>query len=136
MLKALRAAAESYLEYNISALAATPSLVALYQEDADDSSERIGLQNLDNPNPLFRMFHEAAAAAASYGIGLCQDFTDPDNRNDEIQNTAQRTLLSVLYTKDLLCVELSLIRSGLLELALPIVPSGHEFQSRIRKDPR
>jgi hypothetical protein len=70
MFKALRAAAESYLEYNISALAATPSLMALYQEDADDSSERIGLQNLDNPNPLFRMFHESAAAAASYEIEL------------------------------------------------------------------
>lgn len=112
MLKALRAAAESYLEQNISsALAATPNLVALYQEDVDDAFEYIGLKSLDDPNPLFRMFHESAAAAASYGIGLCQNYTDEDNCDDETRNLPLRTLLSVLYTKDSLCVELSIIKS-------------------------
>lgn len=57
------------------------------------------------------MFHESAAAAASYGIGLCQDYTDPDNCDNETRNMPERTLLSVLYTKDSLCVELSIIKS-------------------------
>ena len=81
MLQALRDAAESYLGHEISsALAATPNLVALYQEDVDDAFEYVGLKSLDDPNPLFRMFHETAAAAASYGIGLCHDYTDRDQR--------------------------------------------------------
>lgn len=57
MLQALRDAVESYLGREISsALAATPNLVALYQEDVDDAFEYLGLESLDDPNPLFRMF--------------------------------------------------------------------------------
>ena len=53
MLRALRDAAESYLGHEISsALAATPNLVALYQEDVDDAFEYLGLENLDDPNPF------------------------------------------------------------------------------------
>jgi hypothetical protein len=127
-LKALRAAAESYLEHNISSgLAATPNLVALYQEDIDDAFEYITLKSLDNPNPLFRMFHELVAAAASCGIGLCQNYTDTDNCKDETHNMPERTLLSILYTKDSLCIELSLIRSAYWNWPYPSSPPALDF---------
>jgi hypothetical protein len=112
MLKALRAATESYLGHTVfSALAATPNLVALYQEDVDDAFEYIALHNLDNPNPLFRMFHESAAAAASYGLGLCKNYSDQAACDHELTNMPVQTLLSVLYTKESLCAEVSLIQS-------------------------
>ena len=140
MLKALRAAAESFLGHDISsALAATPNLVALYQEDVDDAFEYIGLKSLDDPNPLFRMFHESAAAAASAGLGLCQDYTDPAACDEEELNMPMKTLLSVLYTKDSLCVELSVIKSVYWNYPYPSSPPAMDFtlgSNRIRDDPQ
>lgn len=139
MLQALRDAAESYLGHEISsALAATPNLVALYQEDVDDAFEYLGLESLDDPNPLFRMFHETAAAAASYGIGLCHDYTDRDACKEESIHMPDRILLSVLYTKDSLCVEMCVINSVYATWPYAASPPSMDFSlgsDRIRDNP-
>lgn len=139
MIQALRDAAESYLGHEISsALAATPNLVALYQEDVDDAFEYLGLKSLDDPNPLFRMFHETAAAAASYGIGLCHDYTDRDVCKEESIHMPDRVLLSVLYTKDSLCVEMSVINSIYANWPYTASPPSMDFSlgsDKIRDNP-
>ena len=86
----------------------------------------------------FRMFHETAAAAASYGIGLCHDYTDRDACKEEIIHLPNRILLSVLYTKDSLCVEVILIHSVYAYWPYTASPPSMDFSlgsDRIRDNP-
>ena len=95
-----------------SALAATPNLIALYQEDVQDAFEYIGLEDLDDPNPAMRMFHETGATAASYRIGLCSNYTDHAGCKEERDRMPLRSIFSIAYTKDSLCAEMARIASA------------------------
>lgn len=128
MLNSLRHAAEAFLGQNVSeALAATPNLVASYREDIEDSFTYIGLRSLDNPNYLYRLFRETNAAAASYGIGMCHDYTDQASCREELHNMTSQSMLSVSYTRDALCVELVVISSAYWYLAYPSSPPSMDF---------
>jgi len=127
MLKALQTAAESYLGHNISsALAAIPNLVALYQ-DVDDPFEYIGLKSLDDPNPIFRLLHESPAAAASYGMRLCRDYTDPNTGDEERRNMPPQALFTVLCTMNSPCIKLTVMNSAYSIWPYPSTPPSMDF---------
>ncbi len=113
LLKELRSAVEAHLGHSIdSAVAATPHLVALYEEDLADASEHIGLQLQYLPYWHNHMT-ETGAAYAGYGLGLCGNYTDQPACNDEMQAMPDENIMAVLYTKQALTVTLSKMASAL-----------------------
>jgi hypothetical protein len=128
MPKALRTAAEAYLGNRIyCALAVCPNLVALYREDIEDAFEYLSLRSLDNPNNLFRLFREPAGAEASYGLGLCHDPSNIDRCNKEEYEMPTTTVLTVLCTKNALCVEVSVMKSAYAYYPYPTSPPSMDF---------
>jgi hypothetical protein len=128
MLGALRNAAEVHLGSKIYyALAACPNLVALYREDIEDAFEYLSLKSLDNPNNLFRLFREPAGAAASYGFGLCHDPSNVDRCNKEEYEMPITAVLTILYTKNALCVEVSVMKSAYAYYPYPTSPPSIDF---------
>ena len=120
MLAALRTAAEGYLGNSIYyALAACPNLVALYREDIEDAFEYLSLRSLDNPNNLYRLFREPAGAEASYGLGLCHEPSNVDRCNKEQHEMPITTVLTVLYTRNALCVEVSVMNQPMPITLIP-----------------
>jgi hypothetical protein len=128
MLAALRTAAERYLGSSIYyALAACPNLVALYREDIEDAFEYLSLRSLDNPNNLYRLFREPAGAEASYGLGLCHDPSNVDRCNKEQHEMPIATVLTVLYTRNALCAEVSVMKSAYAYYPYPTSPPSMDF---------
>jgi hypothetical protein len=108
MISNLVTAAQLQLGHNITeALAATPNLVALYQEDVVDAFEHSGLQSLDYWWDRDHVYHETAAAVAGNGFGLCQNFKDIKSCRDEDHEMPLEVVFSVSYTAEYLCVELA-----------------------------
>ena len=68
-----------------SAVVTSPNLVALYYEDINDAMEYVGLErfHLKASGPDSQQPHEAHAADAGYGIGLCSHYKDYDKCDDE-----------------------------------------------------
>lgn len=113
MIAALRRSAQDSLSHEVSsALVATPNLVALYREDVEDALEYIGLKSLDRPNHLFRLFRETAAVQGHYGFGLCQKPFEPDACLDEILKMNDTDILTVVYTRRSLCLEVCAMGSA------------------------
>ena len=109
----LKTAAVTILHDTIStALVATPNIVALYREDVEDALEYVSIKSLDEPNNLFRLFREPAAAMAHNIIGLCQSPFDPPSCLAELHKLPFWSVLTVLYTRTSLCVEASYFRSA------------------------
>jgi hypothetical protein len=78
--------------------------VALYHEDINDAMEYVGLKPLylvgagpDKDQP-----HEASAADAGYGEGLCSHYKDFDRCENEERQMPVREVLTILYTKNAL----------------------------------
>lgn len=113
VIKDLQNRTEDYLGYKIStAVATTPHLVALYEEDIADAFEYVGLQF--ESLPYWRtLVVETAAAYAGYGIGLCTNYTNPSACNAEQRSMPTEDIMAVLYTKQALTVTLSKIQSVL-----------------------
>lgn len=127
-MKDLKNAAESFLGHEIStALAATPNLIACYREDVNDAFEYLGIKSLENPNNLYRMFRETNAAVASYGIGLCHNWVDDEACSKEVKEMDWADILTVLYTKDALCVETVLIKSAYAYWPRRVLPPTMDF---------
>jgi hypothetical protein len=128
LLGTLRNAAEKYLGHKVnSVLAATPNLVALYREDIEDAFEYLSIKSLDNPNYLYPLFREPAGAEANYGLGLCQKPFDADDCHDELIKLPFVSVLTVLYTHNALCVEVSDMKSSYAYYACSTIPSSMDF---------
>lgn len=128
MLSALHHEAEVYLNHDIqSALAATPNLVALYREDVEDTFEYLSIKSLDNPNYLYRLFREPAAVYATHGFGLCEHPFDSHACLDELLKMPYTDILTVLYTSNSLCVEISQLKSAYQYTPFPTLPTSMDF---------
>ena len=78
MTKNLQSKAEAFLNTELTSppiVAATPSLIAMYEEDIVDAFEFAGL-DLAGVLRLNRFVHETNVAYVGYGLGLCADYTD------------------------------------------------------------
>lgn len=128
MLGDLRIAAEEYLGNSIYyALGACPNLVALYREDIEDAFKYLSLKSLDDPNNLYRLFREPAGAEASYGLGLCHDPSNVYHCNEEQHEMPITTVLTVLYTRNALCVEVSVMKSAYAYYPYSTSPPSMDF---------
>lgn len=104
----LRALAEEKLGHSVSlAVATTPRLVALYEEDVDDALEYAGLKSGDVPYKRGRPPHELSTGYAGYGLGLCQDYTDSAKCWAEETDMPVEIVLAILYTRSALTTSLS-----------------------------
>lgn len=95
-----------------AALAATPNLIALYEEDVTDAFKNSGLQSLDYAWEHNDVYHETAAAVAGKGFGLCEDFKHIKSCREQERKMPYEIALSVAYTADYLCVELAYVASA------------------------
>ena len=128
MLSSPRDAAEDYLRHPLeAALAATPNLVALNREDEEDAFDFVTLESLDSANGLLALFREPAAVEASYNIGLCSTPEDQDACLEEMKKTPFPDMLTVLYTKNALCVEVSTMASVYFYNTYHTVPTSMDY---------
>ena len=128
MMSALQYSAEACLGHEISsALVATPNLVALYHEDVEDALDYVKLKSLDQPNPLFRLFRETAAVQGHYGFGLCDTPLDPDTCWDEITKMNDTDILTVVYTRHSLCLEICVMGSAYAIYPYRSVPTSMDL---------
>ena len=112
VLSDLKTIVEEYLGTPIeSAGVTTPHLTALYQEDLQDAFEYVGLRYL--PFPVrYDVFYETSAAYAGYGYGLCSDYTERAACKEEQQDMASEVVMAVLYTRTVLTVSFSVMKSA------------------------
>ncbi|KAK3065286.1 hypothetical protein LTS18_003160 [Coniosporium uncinatum] len=113
MITALRAEAEKYLNASItSAVATTPHLVALYDEDIADAFEHAALSSPEVW--LFKhLVYSTSAAYAGNGLGLCENYaTDPKGCYEEWNSRPSEVVMTVLYTQTALSVTLSSVKSA------------------------
>ena len=112
MLLSLRAQVEMHLGHPITGATITaPNLVALYTEDLQDAFEYLNLQYLSyyvGNNVL----HETNAAYAGYGYGLCADYENREACRREQNAMPAEAVMAVLYTRSLLTVSLSFVKSA------------------------
>ena len=94
-----------------SAGVATLNLVALYDEDLQDAFEFVGLRYLTFPL-RYDVLYETSAAYAGYGYGLCSDYTDRSACKHEQVNMPSDVVMAVLYTRTVLTVSLSIMKSA------------------------
>lgn len=105
LLGPLREMVEEKLGHKVgSAVVTSPNLAALYYEDINDAMEYVGLKrlHLKASGPDSQQPHEAFAADAGYGIGLCSHYKDYDKCDDEERQMPLREVLTILYTKSAL----------------------------------
>ena len=101
LLDPLREQVEERLGRKVSSAIVTfPNLVALYDEDIVDAMDYAGL------TPLHTKFggvgsqpHEASTAYAGYGLGLCSNYTDWNQCDEEEKQRPLQQVLTILYTK-------------------------------------
>jgi hypothetical protein len=89
--------------------------------------EYLSLRSLDNPNNLYRLFREPAGAEASYGLGLCHDPSNVDRCNKEQHEMPIATVLTILYTRNALCVEVSVMKSAYAYYPYATSPPSIDF---------
>ena len=96
-----------------SAAVITPNLPALYEEDLLDVFEYVGLDfvTLDQPR-FFDYLYETSAAYAGYGFGLCTNYRNQTDCQREERGMNATNILSILYTDDILTVDLDLVASA------------------------
>ena len=92
-----------------------------------DAFEYVGLEYLDKTWVGDMLYHQASAAIAGNGLGLCKDFKDKELCRDEEDHMASEVVLSVMFTTDCLCVELANIQSATYLHAYRVSPSTMDF---------
>jgi hypothetical protein len=128
MLFALHHEAEVYLNHGVqSALAATPNLVALHREDVEDTFEYLSIKSLDDPNYHYPLFRELAAVYATHSFELCEYPFDSYACLDELLKMPYTDILTVLFTPNALCVEISQLRSAYGYTSFPTSPTSMDF---------
>ena len=112
VLSQLKVQVEEYLRQPIEAAGVTsPHLVALYQEDLQDAFEYVGLRYLTFP-VRYDVLYETSATYAGYGYGLCSDYTERLSCKEEQQDMASEVVMAVLYTRTVLTVTFSVMKSA------------------------
>ena len=112
LLSHLKVQVEEYLGAPIESAGVTsPHLVALYQEDLQDAFEYVGLRYLTFP-VRYDVLYETSASYAGYGYGLCSDYTERAACKEEQQNMASEVVMAVLYTRTVLTVSFSVVKSA------------------------
>ncbi|KAL8793878.1 MAG: hypothetical protein Q9195_003497 [Heterodermia aff. obscurata] len=108
----LKVQVEGYLGVPIKSAGVTgPHLVALYQEDLQDAFDYVGLRYLAFP-VRYDVLYETSATYAGYGYGLCSDYTERAACKQEQQDMASEVVMAVLYTRTVLTVSFSVIKSA------------------------
>ena len=107
MISRLREQVEEQIGVRIdSACVTTMHLVALYYEDLHDAFEYAGLTYITFSPGFKYVIYEISAAYAGYGFGPCSDYKDHDACKQEHKNVAIETVISVLYTRNVLALSL------------------------------
>lgn len=128
MVSSLRHEAEEHLGHSVpSALAATPNLAALYREDIEDAFEYLSFKFLHNPNPYLPLFREPAAVYASHGFGICKHPFNSHSCLDELLKMPDTSVLTVLYTRNVLGVEICELASAYRYVPYPTSPTSMDF---------
>lgn len=114
LLDPLRKQVEERLGRRVeSAVVTFPNLVALYDEDILDAMEYAGLTPLPTKNGRAGSPpHEASTAYAGYGLGLCSNYTDWFQCEEEEQQWPLRNVLTILYTKTAFVLYRDILRSA------------------------
>ena len=111
LINRLRSAAEENLGEKITeAVASTPNLVALYDEDVRDAFEH---SDLKFP-PLTRFDYKPVSTIAAYlgyGMGICQNYTDRYKCWYEQHYMPFHTVMAVTFTRHVLHVTLTPVQS-------------------------
>ncbi|KAL8676222.1 MAG: hypothetical protein Q9186_007244 [Xanthomendoza sp. 1 TL-2023] len=108
----LRAQVEKDLGAPIeSAGVTTPHLIALYQEDLQDTFDYVGLRYLSFP-VRYDVLYETSAAYAGYGYGLCSDYTDQAVCKQQQLDMDSEVVMAILYTRSALTVSFSVAKSA------------------------
>lgn len=125
MMTSLRKLAEEYLSQSVdSTLLATPDLAALYREDIEDTFEYLSMKSLEGP---YQRFHESAGAEAYHGIGVCKEPANQKSCRDEENQMPYMNLLTVLYTRNSLCVNGASVKSAYGYAADYTFPTSMDF---------
>ena len=91
-------------------VAATPPILALYDEDISDAFEYLGLGFSRLPY-WQHLLSSTGAAYAGYGLGLCKNYKDADGCWRESKAMPIETIMAVTFTDDAMIVTLSRIQS-------------------------
>ena len=112
MLSELRSRVEERIGKSFdSAIVTIPNLLALYPEDLKDAFEYVELRYLNFPLRHDNLY-ETSAAYAGYGNGLCSDYHDHVACQREQENMSPEVVMTVLYTRTVLTVSLSIVKSA------------------------
>lgn len=112
MTSHLRTAAENHLRYRVThVLISTPNLLALYDEDIQDTLEHVGLKSADVTMKV-RSLWETISGYAGYGQGLCRDYRNITGCQEEQQSMSDEEIMAVLFTTTALTVSLSTVKSA------------------------
>ncbi|KAI9767436.1 MAG: hypothetical protein M1840_005665 [Geoglossum simile] len=113
VVRALRQKAESDLGIHISsAVMAVSHLVALYQDDVQETFEYIGIEYIEPKNYFRPVFWENAAAYAGYGFGMCEHYTNPEVCAAEEKDMPLENILAVHYSRTALMTSLAVIKTA------------------------
>ena len=115
MLLDLRAGVENHLGGRITSAAVTTApLLALYEEDLIDAFEYVGLEYIKPSHPSFRndFLHETSSAFAGNGLGLCQEYEDVEDCEDEERNMKLNFAMTVVFTDTVLISSISGLESA------------------------
>lgn len=113
VLKPLRDAVQRHLGYKVcsATAAATPHLLALYEEDMLDTFEYLGLRHLRLLSHA-DLLYESSAAYAGHGLGLCSDYSNYTACKDEEKRMPGEEIMAILYTRSALTVTFSGTKSA------------------------
>lgn len=107
VIKTLRSQLEADLNIRISsAILTVAHLVALYQDDAQDIFEYVGIEYIEPKNQFRPLLWETAAAYAGYGLGICEHYHDKDICENEEQSLPRVSVFAVHYSRTALTTAL------------------------------
>lgn len=108
----LRTAVETHLGHSIThALVSTPNLIALYDEDIQDTFDYLGLK-CASANMRVRSLWETITAYAGNGLGLCSNYMNITACREELENMLDEEVVAVMLTQTALTVSQSKVRSA------------------------
>jgi hypothetical protein len=95
-----------------SAVMAVSHLVALYQDDVQETFEYAGIEYVEPKNYFRPVFWETAAAYAGYGFGLCEHYTDPELCEAEEKSMPSESVFAVHYSRTALTTSLAVMKTA------------------------
>jgi hypothetical protein len=129
MLGKLRREAESYLGHKIkAALVATPNLNGERTDALQQALDNVGLYNLDKMvKNLPKAFRQTGGAEAAAGVGMCSSHLNNSACSEELRAMPDTNVVSILFTSNALCVEVSAQSSAYGYYPYPTIPTSMDF---------